>query len=191
MFLEGQNISAGDPYTLLAYVSRVVGPSMNDYSEKCIGMVGETNQWHDLTTSPWEENHNGDTSFGIFTLIEYLVVFGVRNSIYFVIVRDGGLGFVDVDLGLDQLQRYSLEHPHTFTHKKRGKILKHRGKKIDLVVGKDIKLDGIMELDERILVEKFVGRKVAYTILGDWILELWSLLLGCSLIFHILCKGWI
>jgi len=133
-----------------------------------------------LTTSPCGENHNGDTSSGIFTLIEDLVVFGVCNSIDFVIVRDGGLGFVDVDLGLDRLQRYSLEHPQTLTHKKRRKILEHRGEEIDMVVGKDINLDGIMELDGKMLVTKFVGRKVAYTSLGAWILELWSLSLGYS-----------
>jgi hypothetical protein len=101
----------------------------------------------------------------------------------------GGLGFIGDYLGLDQLRDFCFEHTETLAQKKKRKIIKHREEEITLVVGKDINLDGIMELDVKKMIKKFLGHKVSHDSLEAWILEQCSPLFDYSPFFHTLNKG--
>lgn len=59
------------------------------------------------------------------------------------------------------------------------------------MVGRDVKMEEVLSLDEKTLVGFFSGRKVAMLSLGEWVKDHWNFVLGYSITHHVLPKGWV
>lgn len=75
--------------------------------------------------------------------------------------------------------------------KKRWKVVKNRGGGIALVVGEDLQVSKVEELEGRAIVGKFYGRWMSFFTMEAWVDTHWSPNLGYSPTFHLLLRGWI
>jgi hypothetical protein len=64
------------------------------------------------------------------------------------------------------------------------------GKKVDMVVGKDILIKYIPRFLGKTLVGRFYSKEVRENSLARWMDHNWVLVLGYKLVFHILVRGW-
>lgn len=75
--------------------------------------------------------------------------------------------------------------------KKRHRVVKSQGGGVALVVGENFRLEQILDLNEKTLVGKYLGKRVSMEQLNLWIQQTWLPLLGNFLSFHILAHGWL
>jgi hypothetical protein len=57
-------------------------------------------------------------------------------------------------------------------------------------VGEDLQVSQIADLHGRVIVGKFMGRRMVYNIVLAWMEQEWKPSLGYLSIFHLLYRGW-
>lgn len=78
-----------------------------------------------------------------------------------------GTGFINSGLRIDNLQGGGPSCLKAIPTKRKHKVYKGREDCIELVVGKDVKLEDVLSLDMKTLIGFFSGMKVAMLSLGD------------------------
>jgi hypothetical protein len=84
-----------------------------------------------------------------------------------------------------------LGTPKVKSRKKRQKCVMLRRNRVKLVLGEDILMDQVLEMDSKSLTGWFYKRQIVVKKLEQWIARVWRPPLGYSERFHILFKGWL
>lgn len=70
-------------------------------------------------------------------------------------------------------------------------MVKLKGGGVSLVVGEDLRVSQIKELDGRTVLGKLSGRGVSMSDLNSWMQHEWAPLLGYGPVTHLLAQWWI
>jgi hypothetical protein len=101
------------------------------------------------------------------------------------------LGFSGGKVKIDDTQSIPHSPLPSKSDIKKCKIVKSRGGGMSLIVGEDMRVAQIAEMDGFALVCKFCRMRVFISAMGSWLEEIWNSVLGYIPTFHMLLRGWI
>jgi hypothetical protein len=71
------------------------------------------------------------------------------------------------------------------------KCIKQRSTPINLVLGEEVKMHKVVQLEEMALVEGFLGHYIGDKGLKKWMVGVWKTVLGYDPITYVLSRGWL
>jgi hypothetical protein len=87
------------------------------------------------------------------------------------------------------VQRNNFKGVSHCSEGKKCKTIKSRGGRVALVVGEDMKIAQIDDLDDHAIVGKFMGRRIAHMTNIKWMDKEWGVIWGYLPICHLLSRG--